>query len=65
MYYSANTKELVVKYEEHQQHFMASTTVNQFKKLFPESATHTKLSTGKISLLLKLRNKWGDSTLMI
>ena len=32
-------------------------------KLFPASATSSKLSTGKVSLRLKLRNKWGDSTL--
>ena len=42
---------------------MTSTTVNQFKKLFPASAIPTTLSTGKISLLLKLHNKWGHSTL--
>ena len=32
-------------------------------KLFPASATPSKLSTGKVSLRLKLRNRWGDSTL--
>ena len=37
--------------------------MKQFIKLFPASATPAKLSTGKISLQLKLRNKWGDSTL--
>ena len=63
LYYSATTKELVVRYEKQRQHFMTSTTVKQFKKLFPASATSSKLSTGKISLQLKLRNKWGDCTL--
>ena len=61
--FSANTKELVVRYEEQRQHFMTSTTVKQFKKLFPASSTSSKLSTGKIPLLLKLQNKWGDSPL--
>ena len=32
-------------------------------ELFPASATPSKLSTGKVSLRLNLRNKWGDSTL--
>ena len=61
--YSQTTKELVVKYEEQRRHFMTSTTVNQFRKLFPASATPTELSSGKIPLVLKLRNKWGDSTI--
>ena len=42
---------------------MASTTVSQFKKLFPASATPYKLSAGKISIKLKLSNVWGDNTL--
>ena len=42
---------------------MAGTTVNQFKKLFPASATHSKLLSGKVPVKLKLRNFWGDETL--
>ena len=42
---------------------MAGTTVNQFKKLFPASTTHSKLSAGKVPLKLKLKNFWGDETL--
>ena len=39
--------------------------INQFKKIFAASAIPTcmTLSTGKISLLLKLHNKWGHSSL--
>ena len=42
---------------------MVGTTVNQFKKLFPASSTHSKLSTGKVPLKLKLKNFWGNQTL--
>ena len=42
---------------------MASTTVSQFKKLFPASATPYKLSAGKIPIKLKLSNVWGKKTL--
>ena len=42
---------------------MTGTTVSQFKKLFPASATPYKLSAGKITIKLKLSNLWGDSTL--
>ena len=56
-------KKLVDEYEKHCQHFMASTTVNQFKALFPASATSSKLLTEKFSVELKLRNVWGSHTL--
>ena len=42
---------------------MAGTTVNQFKKLFPASTTHSNLSAGKVPLKLKLKNFWGNETL--
>ena len=42
---------------------MASKTVNQFKALFPASATPSKLLTEKFSVELKFRNVWGDRTL--
>ena len=61
--YSANTKQLVVNYKEQYQHFMGGSTLSQFKKLFPVSAVSSKLSTGKISITLKLENYWGDNTL--
>ena len=42
---------------------MTGTTVNQFRELFPISATSSKLSAGKISIKLKLLTKWGTDTL--
>ena len=42
---------------------MASTTVSQFKQLFPATATSSKLSSGKLSFTLKLENDWGSDTL--
>ena len=60
---SVRTRDLVDQYEQQRQHFMAGTTVNQFKKLFPASTTHSNLSAGKVPLKLKLKNFWGDETL--
>ena len=42
---------------------MTGTTVNQFKELFPVSATPSKLSADKIPIKLKLLTKWGTDTL--
>ena len=42
---------------------MTGTTVNQFRELFPVSATSSKLSAGKIPIKLKLLTKWGTDTL--
>ena len=42
---------------------MASTTVSQFKQLFPATATSSKLSSAKVSFTLKLENDWGSHTL--
>ena len=42
---------------------MASKTVNQFKALFPASATPSKLLTEKFSVELKFLNVWGEHTL--
>ena len=42
---------------------MAGTTVSQFKQLFPASATSSKLSAGKISVKLKLKNYWDKDTI--
>ena len=42
---------------------MASTTVSQFKQLFPATATSSKLSSGKVFFTLKLENDWGSETL--
>ena len=42
---------------------MTGTTVNQFRELFPISATTSKLSAGKIPIKLKLLTKWGTDTL--
>ena len=41
---------------------MASTTLNQFKQLFPASATSSKLSAGKVLITVKLKSYWGDNT---
>ena len=42
---------------------MTGTTVKQFKKILPASAVPSKLSSGKISITLKLENYWGENTL--
>ena len=42
---------------------MTSTTVSQFKQLFPATSTFSKLSSGKVSFTLKLENDWGSHTL--
>ena len=42
---------------------MTGATVKQFKKLLPASAVPSKLSSGKISITLKLENYWGENTL--
>lgn len=36
--------------------------MKQFKKLFPKPATSARQSAGKVTVTLKLQNKWGDST---
>ena len=60
---STATTELVQKYEQHCHHFMAGTTVSQFKALFPVSATPSKLSNSKTSIILKLKKEWDKETL--
>ena len=42
---------------------MASKTVNQFKALFPASATPSKLLSDKFSVELKFLSDWGNNTL--
>ena len=42
---------------------MTGTTVSQFKKLFPASATPHRLSAEKIPVKLKLQNEWDSETL--
>ena len=60
---SATTRKLVDQYEQQRQHFMTGTTVSQFKKLFPASATPYKLSAEKVPVTLKLQNEWDSDTL--
>ena len=60
---SANTSQLVEKYEKQCQRFMASSTVRQFKQLFPASATPSKLWSGKETVTLRLEDDWGSETL--
>ena len=62
-HHSTATRKLLDQYEQQLQHFMTGTTVSQFKKLFPASATPYKLSAGKVSIKLKLQNKWDSDTL--
>ena len=42
---------------------MASTTVSQFKQLFPATATSSKLLAEKVAVKLKLKNDWGSHTI--
>ena len=42
---------------------MASTTVSQFKQLFPATATPSKLLAEKVTVKLKLKNDWGSHTI--
>ena len=42
---------------------MASTTVSQFKQLFPATATSSKLTSEKVPVKLKLENDWGSETI--
>ena len=41
---------------------MASTTVNQFKKLFPALVAPSSLLNGKVPITVKLKSYWGDKT---
>lgn len=61
---SARTEKLVVDYEQKLEHFMDSTTLHQFKKLFPALATPFMLSDGKTRIIFKLQNWWGDDTIL-
>ena len=61
--HSTTTKKLVDSYKQQCQDFMASKTVNQFKALFPASATPSKLVAEKVSFELRFLNVWGDCTL--
>ena len=54
---------LVDSYKQQCQDFMASKTVNQFKALFPVSATPSKLLAEKFSFEIRFLNVWGDRTL--
>ena len=42
---------------------MRSTTVSQFKHLFPATATPSKLLVGKVPIKLKLKDDWGYNIL--
>ena len=61
--YSTATTKLVDSYKQQCQDFMTSKTVNQFKALFPASATPSKLLAEKFSIELKFLSDWGDHTL--
>ena len=65
--HSTATKELVDKYEQQHQQFMASTTVSQFKALFSASTTPYKLLTEKFSVDLNNRrdHKLNDQNLKL
>lgn len=61
--YSAKTENLVDEYKQQCQHFMNSTTVNQFQKLFLEPVAPSNLLIGKVKITVKLEHIWGDSTI--
>ena len=61
--YSTTTTQLVNTYEQQLQKFKTGTSLAQFKQLFPASATHSKLSTGKVPVKLKLKNDWDKGDL--
>ena len=60
---STITTELVHTYEQQRQEFMSSTSLSQFKQLFPASATNYRLSNGKVPIKLKLSNVWDKHTI--
>ena len=60
---SAATRQLLDEYEHKRQNFMTSATVNEFKQLFPATATSSKLFVKKVPIKLKLQNRWGKETL--
>ena len=41
---------------------MASTTVSQFRKLFPASVAPSSMLNGKVKITFKLKSYWGDKT---
>ena len=61
--YSTTTIQLVDTYEQQLQKFKTGATLAQFKQLFPASATHSKLLTGKVPVKLKLKDKWKKRTI--
>ena len=61
--YSTTTTQLVETYEQQLQKFKTGATLAQFKQLFPASATHSKLSNGKVPVKLKLQNDWDKGTI--
>ena len=61
--YSTTTTQLVDTYEQQLQKFKTGASLAQFKQLFPASATHSKLSTGKVPVKLKLENEWNKRTI--
>ena len=42
---------------------MNSTTVSQFRGLFPATATPSKLLSGRVPVILKLENEWDEYTI--
>ena len=61
--HSTTTTALVNEYKQQYECFMTSTTVSQFRKLFPVSATSSKQLIEKFPIRLKLENYWGQNTL--
>ena len=61
--HSTATERFVDCYKEQCQKFMTGKKVNQFKALFPASATPSKLLTEKVAVRLKFQNVWGEHTL--
>ena len=61
--HSTATEKLVDHYKQQCQVLMSNKTVDQFKTLFPASATPSKLLTEKFSVELKFLSIWGEHTL--
>ena len=60
---SITTRQLVEQYEERCRRFRNSATVGQFRELFPATATPSRLSSGRVPVILKLENSWGIDTI--
>ena len=61
--HSTTTRQLVDKYELQCQKFRATTTLNEFRQLFPSSATSIKIQLAKETVKLKFKSCKEDNTI--